>query len=147
MDLQQFIDRANRINMSDIINNSIKANEEKILQFNTEDQLFRRGVGGDNQRLKPSYAKLTKKIKKKNGQPTNRVTLRDTGEFHSNFFIEYAPDEITIKASETIREGVDLSKHLAKRYGNDIYGLTGQNIEKLQRNIKPQIIEQLRNGI
>ena len=141
--IDDLITRLRRVDMSEIIGNAIKTNEAEILRLNTEVQLFKQGIGCDNVKLRPEYAALTKRLKKKSGQPINRVTLRDTGEFHENFIIEYSQDSITIKAEPTIREGVDLSQHLAERYGENIYGLTEKHIERTQKIIKPAIIAQI----
>ncbi len=68
-------------------------------------QLFNEGVEGF------TYADSTIKIKQRKNQPTNRVTLRDTGEFYDSFQIE-ATDEAFIITSDSEKNGYDiLSKY------------------------------------
>lgn len=64
-------------------------------------QLFNDGVEGF------TYADSTIDIKRKKNQPTNRVTLRDTGEFYDSWGIE-ATDEAFIITSDSEKNGYDL---------------------------------------
>ena len=61
----------------------LKATENKILSWNADAQLYEQGVnalGVSIDSYKP-YTDLTIEIKKEKGQPYDRVTLRDTGDF------------------------------------------------------------------
>ena len=77
------------------------------------------------------YSWYTKAIKTEKGQPTDRVTLKDTGEFY-NSFITYWNDtgngEIQIDA-DTIKEGGD---DLLIDWGRDIIGLSEESLSKLR---------------
>ena len=60
-----------------------------IIDANAEEQLFEQGInrlGVDIMDYRP-YTPLTIAIKEEKGQPTNRVTLRDEGDFESSFYI------------------------------------------------------------
>ena len=57
-------------------------NDAYIVDMNAEEQLFEQGInrlGVDIMDYAP-YSPLTIAIKEEKGQPTNRVTLRDTGD-------------------------------------------------------------------
>ena len=63
-------------------------NEAQICELNSEKQLYDYGVnalGVDISDYQP-YAPLTIGIKRSKGQPSDRVTLRDNGDFHGSFF-------------------------------------------------------------
>lgn len=80
------------------------ANERETQDFVLEtlrQQLFNEGVEGF------TYAESTIDIKRKKNQPTNRVTLRDTGEFYDSWQIE-ATDEAFIITSDSEKNGYDL---------------------------------------
>jgi hypothetical protein len=132
--------------MSEVINTAIRYNEEEIIALNTEGQLFERGIDSWPRKIEPRYALRTIIDKKDKGQPTDRVTLRDTGRFHENFRITYNSDNIEISALPTPRDGIDLTQHLQERYGTLIFGLTPQNVSNLQNIIKDDIIQILRNA-
>lgn len=98
-----------------------------ILDANAEEQLYEQGIntlGIDIMDYAP-YRPLTIAIKEEKGQPTNRVTLRDEGDFESSFFINVGNDSFEIKAGDSKTE------ELIKKYGRHILGLTDENISKL----------------
>lgn len=98
-----------------------------IIDANAEEQLFEQGInrlGVDIMDYMP-YTPLTISIKEEKGQPTNRVTLRDEGDFESSFYLEVGDKQFEIKASDFKTED------LIKKYGRQILGLTDENITKL----------------
>ena len=110
-----------------IIQDIIFENEAYIVDMNAEEQLFEQGInrlGVDIMDYRP-YTPLTIAIKEEKGQPTNRVTLRDEGDFESSFYLEVGDKQFEIKASDFKTED------LIKKYGRQILGLTNENIAKL----------------
>lgn len=144
MDLEEFIEIAEKIDMSAIINDAVKQKEFAITQLNTENQLYEKGIDEGKSKLKPSYAKSTIAIKNRKHQPTDRVTLRDTGKFYKAWTIFYERDQITLMAKPMIlNRNFDLVAHLEHRYGQKIIGLTPENIEKLRKLVLPLIITKI----
>lgn len=122
-----------------VIEESIRENEDFIVALNYEDQLYDRGVDHNNKALKPPYADSTVSIKKRKHQPTNRVTLRDTGVFHRSFYIYFGSDNFEIMTSDPIEP------FLTKRYGPPILGLTDKNLQYVKdRFIGPALRKQLK---
>lgn len=98
-----------------------------IIDANAEEQLFEQGInrlGVDIMDYAP-YSPLTIQIKQEKGQPTNRVTLRDEGDFESSFYLEVGDSQFEIKAGDWKTED------LIKKYGRQILGLTDENIATL----------------
>lgn len=115
----------------------IKDNDWEIVEMNTNDQLYDRGITATGISIADyePYSDYTIALKAMKGQPTDRVTLRDSGDFHRSFEVETDSEKMTIVASDfkTIK--------LVNRYGSDIMGLTAENIKKLQMNIiLPELI-------
>lgn len=109
------------------IQNIIWENEAYIVDMNAEEQLFEQGInrlGVDISDYAP-YSPYTIEIKEAKGQPTNRVTLRDEGDFESSFFLQVNDKQFEIKASDFKTE------ELIKKYGRQILGLTDENIASL----------------
>ena len=114
-----------------------------VVELNTEGQLFELGqdesgellenIGGD-------YATKTKLYKRQQGQPIDRVTLKDTGEFYRSFRAEVQYNGDIIITANTIKEGEDLQQ----RWGKGILGLNKQSKEKLQNEIRDDIIREVR---
>lgn len=113
-----------------------------IIDANAEEQLYEQGInnlGIDIMDYRP-YSPLTIAIKEEKGQPTNRVTLRDEGDFESSFYLEVGDRQFEIKASDFKTEG------LIKKYGRQILGLTDENISKLIWDyIYPDLIEKAKS--
>ena len=119
----------------------VRENEATILDMNAEDQLFLKGIDRNGVSISDyaPYSEITKEIKRMKGQPTARVTLRDEGDFHSSFYIEYLADGFKIGAKDGKTE------KLVKKYGNQILGLTDENVKELATEyIKPELNEKLK---
>lgn len=117
-------------------------NDAYIVDMNAEEQLYEQGInrlGVDIMDYAP-YSPVTIEIKKALGQPTNRVTLRDEGDFESSFFLEVGDKQFEIKASDFKTED------LIKKYGRQILGLTKENIAVLiWQYIYPDLMEKAKN--
>jgi hypothetical protein len=114
--------------------------EAEICDMNAEDQLFERGVnrvGVDIMDYAP-YQPKTIEIKQIKGQPYNRVTLRDEGDFHSSFYVDFSNQGFEIKASD------EKTEHLVNKYGRQILGLTDENaFELASEYIQPDLITRI----
>jgi hypothetical protein len=119
-------------------------NEAYIIDMNAEEQLFEQGInrlGVEISDYAP-YSPVTIAIKEAKGQPTNRVTLRDEGDFESSFFLEVGDKQFEIKASDFKTED------LIKKYGRQILGLTDENIAILiWQYIYPDLMDEAKKQI
>lgn len=119
-------------------------NEAYIVDMNAEEQLFEQGInrlGVEISDYAP-YSPVTIQIKEAKGQPTNRVTLRDEGDFESSFFLEVGTKQFEIKASDWKTE------ELIKKYGRQILGLTDENIAILiWQYIYPDLMNEAKKQI
>lgn len=100
--------------------------EKDIVALNTDVQLFEKGENalGVSMKTYAPYKPVTIQIKRDKGQPTDRVTLRDTQAFHKSFFI-YADNKAAwFKATNK------KSQKLYDKYG-EIFGLTVENRNKV----------------
>lgn len=117
----------------------IQNNDWEIIGMNTDDQLYEQGITATGISIADyePYSETTIEIKQMKGQPTDRVTLRDSGDFHHSFEVETDNVKMTIVASDfkTIQ--------LLKRYGNEIMGLTQHNIERFEKEtLLPELMIQ-----
>lgn len=134
----------NNINSGKWVQQIIYDNEAYIVDLNAEEQLYEQGVNNLGVSISDyaPYSPVTIEIKKAKGQPTNRVTLRDEGDFESSFFLEVGQNQFEIKASDWKTED------LIKKYGRQILGLTNENIEKLIWDfIYPDLLSKLKNEL
>jgi hypothetical protein len=118
------------------INKVVKENEAIIIDLIVEDQLFERGVDADNRSL-GGYSPITIQIKQQKGQPTNRITLRDTEAYHKSYGVK------------TLSEGGFEVTVSDVKYGEIIQrfpktdALTDENLQDILRNyILPELLKQ-----
>ena len=122
----------------------IVENEVYILNMNTQQQLYNKGIntlGIDIFSYAP-YADSTIRMKKRTGRPHDRVTLYQTGNYHENFIIEAREDEFEIIPPEYP------TKYWVGRYGKASFGLTNDHISKLKKEIVlPELLKKLKQTI
>lgn len=127
--------------INDTVRQIIVEKEPVIVELNAVDQLYISGVTRNNDFIAGylPYRPRTIRIKRKKGQPIDRVTLRDTGDFHRSFAVIADNVEFLIGATDW---KVD---ELVNKYGNEILGLTDVNLDKLVwEHIYPELMNKLR---
>ncbi len=132
--LRELQKRANLLakNWAKLRSDALEKTKEIALDIITDEQLFDKGIDGDGNKLPLPYAPFTIDTKKALGQPTNRITLRDTRSFHDGFFGNISGDDIITGSSDS------KSSELHKDWGQSISSMTKANTEKYAReNVLP----------
>ena len=122
----------------------IRQKEDIIKDYVRQQQLYRRGITGDGKRIWDTqpYAQRTIENKRRKGQITTRVTLKDTGEFYDDF------DVVITAEGFYVTSYTDYSIYLEKRYGDNIYRLTDENLKRLLNvHIRPELKKRLRRKL
>lgn len=129
------------------LKNEILKNEDFIVEMIAQEQLYKKGINGFNVKLRDihPYAQSTIKKKKRKGQVTSRVTLRDSGDMYKSLHIEFDSEGFYVTST------VEYEKYLKKKYGKSIFRLSDANLARLLDGyIKPQLryklIKYLKNG-
>lgn len=115
----------------------IKDKEEDIINLQ-QDQLYS-GERADGSKIEPYYKPFTIQRKQERGQPTNRVTLFDHGNYYRGFNIKYFGTQSKIDIFNTDSKATDLSD----KYGKNIVGLNPEN----QRYVNQLVFEWLEQFI
>lgn len=119
-------------------------NEPYIVDMNAEAQLYEQGINrlGVSIADYQPYSAVTIEIKRAKGQPYDRVTLRDEGDFESSFFVTADNEKFEIKASDSKTE------ELVTRYSDYILGLTDENRATLAREyVLPDLLKKAKEII
>lgn len=127
-----------------LLEQAIYEKEDEIVSAIADDQLYRRGITGTGRKIMDydPYSETTIKIKKKKGQPTTRVTLRDTGSFHRKMHIVLDDVGFYVTSMD------DKTQKLRDRYGDDIFRLTNKNLTRIVRShIRKEIVKQLKQEL
>ena len=110
------------------IQTSIASNEQILIDQQTDGQ-FDKGKDSNNISFIPSYADSTKRAKRAKNQPTNRVTLKDTGDLYNSISIQANTTNAVITAN------VPYFTHLVARYDkNQILGIQEEALKDFVEN-------------
>ena len=136
--------RAFKDNLPMYLEDIIHDKEDVIVSAIADDQLYRRGINGRGEKIM-SYMPYTAKTiqnKKRKGQPTTRVTLRDTGAFHKSMFVVFDSEGFYVTASD------EKTEKLVKKYGEEIFRLTNKNFTRIVRShIRKELVKRLKRAI
>jgi hypothetical protein len=112
----------------------IRQEENNITDLNTQ-QLFE-GINSDGSPIEPEYSQKTVRIKTEKGQPTDRVTLRDTGDFYRGLFLSATEFPVLFGSLD------EKALKLETKYGEKIFGLTEKNKDILSKQIIKEKVQQ-----
>lgn len=127
--------------------NEIMSHEKEIIEAVVQNQLYEHGINGTGVEImsyKP-YRPRTIKNKQRKGQPYNRVTLKDTGEWYNSLRLVYDVDGFFITSTD------EKNTYLKKKYGPTILRLTNENLSMIlnkyiRPNLKVKLEKYLKNG-
>lgn len=112
--------------------------QEEIIYLNTIDQLYKKGedkLGRSLDAVGGGYSPYTIQIKSQKGQPTDRVTLKDTGAFYESWKIVNDYNQLQIIANP-LKGGKDINRE----WGGYVIGLQPENLQKIIDEIKIKYI-------
>lgn len=116
-----------------------------IIKLNTESQLYDQGIDSEGKSLSDiggGYSPRTIEIKQEEGQPTDRVTLKDTGEFYRSFRVTFIDGDLLIHANPYKGD-----VNLYREWGLNIVGLTQDNLDLVITVAQKKCIEIIRNNL
>lgn len=136
--------RAFKDSLPMLLEDIVRDKEDVIVSAIADDQLYRRGINGKGKKIMDymPYTAGTIKNKKRKGQPTTRVTLRDTGAFHESMYVVFDSEGFYITASDEKTQG------LVEKYGEEIFRLTDKNFTRIIRShIRKELVKRLKRAI
>ncbi len=134
-----FVDFRNKLlalNTEKIASDSMIQTRDDLEDWQRE-QLFS-GKNSKNNFIKPKYKLSTRVIKRKKGQPTDRVTLKDNGDFYDGIVADIGTSVYNITSTDS------KTFDLERKYSEAIFGLNkisragyASDLDPIyQRNIK-----------
>ena len=118
---------------------AIEQHEREILDMNRE-QLYEFGHNPLGISI-GNYSPYTMKVKQEKGQPFDRVTLRDTGDFYAAFHLQADNTGFYISSSDWKTD------ELLLKYGN-VFGLTEENRLKVAWSfLFPFVLQQVKRVV
>lgn len=138
-----FVKKLKSINLRAIYRNAIKEHEQDIVDLQQEQ--LSAGLADQGDELQPGYRPRTIENKLAKGQPVDRVTLKDTGEFYRKQYVKYSIDKFEISSRDRKRNKL-VNKYTGNR-GGDVFGLMPVNKIILAEMIKPEIQNEFRERV
>lgn len=141
--LIQFCDNIIKLDIDELLAEIYDRSEfkELVAKLNLQDQLFAKGINSKGVSL-GEYAESTKKKKRKDGLPDDRITLFQSGSFYDT--IEIIPDN---DGFWIVMDGRKRNTDLFVRYGEDVLGLTDENFEPLKDLINEELVKIIQEKI
>ena len=136
--------RAFKDSLPMLLEDIVRDKEDVIVSAIADDQLYRRGINGKGKKIMDymPYTATTVRIKKKKGQPTTRVTLRDTGDFHNSMFVVFDAEGFYVTASD------DKTPELIEKYGDEIFRLMDKNLTRIiHSHIRKELVKRLKKAV
>lgn len=92
------------------------------------------GLDSDGHAIEPEYAPLTVDIKQQKGQTSDRVTLRDSGDFYSSIIAQVDATEFEMVATDM------KTPALLEKYGDEVLGLTDAHVDEFRQDyVRPEL--------
>ena len=136
--------RAFKDSLPELLEDIVRDKEDVIISAIADDQLYRRGINGRGEKIMDyePYKPRTIQIKKKKVQPTTRVTLSDTGDFHNSMYVVFDSEGFYVTASD------EKTPELIAKYGEEIFRLTDKNFTRIVRShIRKELVKRLKRTI
>lgn len=132
----EMLAKLDRINVHESAQMAIMDTDRELARVQ-QMQLFS-GLSADGRTIQPPYAESTIEAKRKKGQPTDRVTLKDTGAFYAGIIIDVRENTFVIDSAD------EKSGKLQDRYGEKIFGLNSESRIEYIKTLKPAFINEIR---
>lgn len=115
MDFGTKLEKLLSVNLQQVKIDSLEETKDDYAAIQ-KNQLFG-GLNRDDKDITPSYHPKTIQIKAAKGQPIDRVTLKDTGDFYDGIFVD-------VNRVSLIIDSIDIkSASLRAKYSERIFGL------------------------
>lgn len=124
----------------EVLLSALKRSERVLIELNQSQLLAGEYSTGED--IRPEYSPITVKIKEAKGQPSDRVTLKDKGDFYQSFFVTTDRFPVMFLATD------EKTRSLIQKYGEIIFGLSNQSQEVVRQVIiKGALQEYYRNKL
>ena len=141
--LQDIIQRfaALKRDLPDLVGGLLEENAPFIEDLQTEQRW--RGIDSEGNPITPAYSPFTVQIKKLKGQPVDRVTLKDEGDFYKGMFLSGGN-----AGNYAIGNRDQKLNRLKSKYGEEILGLTADSKQTIIDEIlRPELPERIKRFI
>ncbi|RSK50103.1 hypothetical protein [Hymenobacter rigui] len=120
------------------VEDTVRDNTAFLEDANTDQLASGKDATGAD--ITPEYADLTIALKQIKGQPTDRVTLRDSGDFYTGIIAQLSGKQVELVGTDP------KTAELEERYGPDIIGVPDPALDEFRQDyIKPDLQQKTRD--
>lgn len=116
--------RLKAVNIQRVAVKAVQDTRDDLIAWQ-KDQLWS-GKTSTGSFIRPPYRPLTKIIKRRKGQPTDRVTLKDTGDFYEYIIVDIGLETYNL-TSEDWKTALLTEKYTDRIFGLNSISLAGYN--------------------
>lgn len=132
--------RVKAVDEDKIITETMQDSADTIADLNAQQMLS--GIKQNGAEITPQYAPLTIEIKKLKGQPTDRVTLRDTGAFYHGIHVNVNGEVLQIDSTDSKTAKIEA------KYGKNVFGLSEKfHAEAMREKVRPVFKQKIEDAI
>jgi hypothetical protein len=140
MTIDRLISNTEALDFNAVIRETVEETTEELTIYQQQQMYAGRRSDGDT--IYPSYTLLTEEIKTGKGQPTDRVTLKDTGAFYRGITVTASANSVKITSTDS-KTGM-----LEEKYGEEIFGLNADSAAKYSENeLEPIALKKIKEQI
>ncbi len=139
MTFEGFKNKLLALDVQKIASDSMNQTKDDLIEWQ-KDQLFS-GKTSSNTPIRPPYKSVTRRIKRAKGQPTDRVTLKDTGDFYDGIIADVGlyTFRLTSDDAKTFK--------LEGKYGSKIFGLNKVSRAGYSTDLRPVFIRNIKTAL
>jgi hypothetical protein len=109
-----------------------------ILELDNQQQL-EEGLDANGRDITPEYTFFTIEEKEKKGQPTDRVTLKDKGDFYRGIVARVRGESVEMVGTDS------KTQELQQKYGDAVLGLSEEAVDDFrQTHVQPELEYKIR---
>lgn len=136
-ELANLIGKFKALDIEALARQVIEENRPLLEDFNAEQ--LQEGLMASGRDIVPEYSPFTIEEKKAKGQPYDRVTLKDTGDFWESIKIKTTRNELAFEATDPKAD------QLQEKYGEGILGLSEVNkTEFIEAYLREEMQDKIR---
>lgn len=143
--INSLLQATEKVDLPFLVENSLMETASEYVNLQRQQQFS--GILSDGKEIQrlgakyKGYAPATIRIKEQKGQPTDRITLKDTGDFYFEEFADVRSEGIIADSAD------EKSAKLQKDYGPKIFGLADPSKQEYIDKVGPELIGQLTNDL
>ena len=132
MGITEVIERLQRLDLEEALSEAVEYTKEEYADLNREQ--WKEGITSMGADMMPPYSPGYARVRRREGLQTDHIDLNRTGALYGGYTIDQEGSIMHLSSD------VDYEKYVSGRYGDKIYGLTDESMEKYREVVRPVLM-------